>query len=731
MTQPRISRVVRNNESLEISLAFENEPTTLLPLRLTTLNNQERYRLLVIPTPSASGWTARAKFPAHFSREDLRVWWGDEELSGSPLLLPPQTIGTITHIDAVAIRGWGIDLTHPEQPVEFILRIDGAELMRFRANTFTEELRETLKAMAAQGKLPPGAGLPEESIPPLYGFHIPSPKLLRDGQKHYLEIVFAHNGRPLHQSGQTLLFTPGNSVALPRTPAPILRYHTPQQPPIDTQPKVAIIVLNRNGAENLDALFRSWHEHHHGISYEFVIIDHASEDQSREIIARWTEKLPIRLIALDRNDSFSASCNRGARATNAPYLFFLNNDIVWLQNALPPLVATLEQDPEVCAVGLKLIKKDHPQQHIPPIIQHLGVRFQPHGSSYFPYEIAPHNEPETPQHTPIIVPAVTGAALLCRRDEFFAVGGFSEAYFYGHEDIDFCLRLTHHTGKKIVCRNDLTALHKHGHTRLTNRGKEVHHRLVQNETTFAQTCGPWVKIAYWRSLWQQDGLMTTEPPTIGVITPPALQPQWQTWSQWVHKLIPSAEIRFLPANPRTAHLADLHLLYITLPYSYHLPVHATRPDLLTIGVLPGTSPSESLPADDHLPFDYLATFTPDVLAERTTNTAQERPIDLLSSDAPLGTWFSRTTPPLRIAVIRAPKTNRRQQRALEKWLTRFRAAGAVIRLYPPQTKNIYFIYDLCYDLNQTKLPATPEIAREEMERMLKSFGREGIWPENG
>ncbi|HZF75246.1 MAG TPA: glycosyltransferase family 2 protein, partial [Acetobacteraceae bacterium] len=148
--------------------------------------------------------------------------------------------------------------------------------------------------------------------------------------------------------------------------------------------------------------------------------------------------LPVTLLVQDRNRGYAPSCNLGAAAGSAPLLLFLNSDVVphgpgWLG----ALRARLARDGRLAAVGPKLL-------YASGAIQHAGLFFAPTpdgewGSNHYfkgwPRDHAPACRARR-------VPAVTGAAMLVRRDAFEAVGGFATDYILGDfEDSDLCLRL--------------------------------------------------------------------------------------------------------------------------------------------------------------------------------------------------------------------------------------------------------------------------------------------------
>lgn len=131
------------------------------------------------------------------------------------------------------------------------------------------------------------------------------------------------------------------------------------------------------------------------------------------------------------NMGFAVACNQGAeqaRKDGSEYLLFLNNDTVVTQNWLLPLVRTLE-NPRVGMAGPLLLYPDK-------TVQHCGVVFTPMNSVGHIYTYFP------PSHYNVLKKrkfrVITGAVLLCRTEQFFALGCFYEGYKNGMEDIDLC-----------------------------------------------------------------------------------------------------------------------------------------------------------------------------------------------------------------------------------------------------------------------------------------------------
>jgi hypothetical protein len=174
------------------------------------------------------------------------------------------------------------------------------------------------------------------------------------------------------------------------------------------------------------------------------------------------------------------------------------------------------------------------------------------------------------------------------------VGGFDEAYFYGFEDVELCLRLAYRLRKAVVCRNDCVALHHHGHTRLSGRELSTYERLMRNSAVLQGHIGVWVKQAYWRSLLLADGYITSEPMTIGIVVDGdpagANTPLVRAATVLAHQMtlaMPHAEIVLLDPARDWKSVAGLHLLVVGDPRYDIRSLRDARADLLTVAWLLG------------------------------------------------------------------------------------------------------------------------------------------------
>lgn len=573
-------------------------------------------------------------------------------------------VGYVEVVTPFRIAGWAMDLNLPDIAVDLALRIDGEMGSSFRPQFTRPALNERL-----------GAG--QEQVG-LVWFDITPPPTLADGREHRVAVVSVGDGAVL-PAVATQVRHEERRVAWQRTSVPVV--DDPHRP---EGPQVSVVVLNRNGSALLHQLFTSWQAQDKSpFPVEWIVIDHGSSDDSLELLDRWSEHFDLRVIALDRNDSFSASCNLGASLANAPNLLFMNNDIRWCMDALPQMLHTL-QETGACAVGLKLLKPN-PARVSGHEIQHLGVRFKLREQAYWPYEAGIEQLDREAAHSAQRVPAATAAVLLVRRDDFHRAGGFHTDYFYGFEDVELCLRLERITGRPVVCRNDLAALHHHGHTRLTGRESSVFDRLVRNESALQQHVGAWLKRQWWISLVTGDRALCNEPLVIGLAGTTGAAASLgkglaARLAREISQSCPHARILLLPPAPQDHDLRDIHVLIALDPGVKLAAARHRRADLLVLAWAARAPDvkrwARSIEASGTQAFDVCLT---------QSSAAQQAALDAgfpsgrWTPDEPLGCVLTPDLP-LRLRVVPAAQTAGSLGRAAAL-VAALRAQGALAHLH--------------------------------------------------
>ncbi len=281
-------------------------------------------------------------------------------------------------------------------------------------------------------------------------------------------------------------------------------------------PKVALIILNLNGAFVLDQLFASFQTYNTYKNVEIIVVDHNSQDESVKICEFWSQSLPVKIIARDRNYSFSESNNLAAQKTDASLLFFVNNDMMFCQDIIPELV-NIAQDQTVGIVGVKLLDIIDSHQRTLPPTQHLGIQFNFYEQKriFRPFDIRYSSHLLGVNSSAWFVPGTTGAAMMCKREEFMAVGGFYEGYFYGYEDVDLCLSFQRELKKNIVCSNNLAMFHHRGLTRFNNPSKTFALRQSDNQQQMEKRFGYYVRRRHLSDFFDKGLFWTCSPLRIG------------------------------------------------------------------------------------------------------------------------------------------------------------------------------------------------------------------------
>ena len=194
-------------------------------------------------------------------------------------------------------------------------------------------------------------------------------------------------------------------------------------------PDVSISLVNTNSRELLLACLESLR----GVDAEIVVLDNASEDGSAEAVrARHPE---VRLIEQRHRAGFGANHNTVIRATTGRYVFILNEDTTSDDWGFERMVAHLDANPRIAALGPRLVYPDGRVQasawRFPsPATALLGLLTLGKAG------VLQSGGSETRE-----VDWAMAAALLVRREALDEVGIFDEGFFIYSEETDLCRRL--------------------------------------------------------------------------------------------------------------------------------------------------------------------------------------------------------------------------------------------------------------------------------------------------
>jgi GT2 family glycosyltransferase len=129
---------------------------------------------------------------------------------------------------------------------------------------------------------------------------------------------------------------------------------------------VSIVVPNWNGGEVLAECVDSILEHTHDVTYELILVDNGSTDESRKAVVAYAENEPrINSILNDQNLYFARACNQGFAASCGRYVLIANNDILLRDDSISQLLSYADEHPEVAVVTPQFVGRDgHPQEFV-------------------------------------------------------------------------------------------------------------------------------------------------------------------------------------------------------------------------------------------------------------------------------------------------------------------------------------------------------------------------------
>jgi len=216
------------------------------------------------------------------------------------------------------------------------------------------------------------------------------------------------------------------------------------------------------------------------LAYEVIIVNDASTDDTLEQLATLIKG--IKVLTNAENSGFIRSCNYGASQAKGQYLYFLNNDTRILENCLESLLKLIVNNPQVGAVGSKLIYANGKQQEAGGIIWNSAD-----GWNYGRLD-----SPEEPEYNYVRpVDYCSGASLLVPTDLFKQLGGFSQDFIPAYyEDTDLCFALRE-LGYQVLYQPQSNVIHYEGITSGTDLSSGIKQYQVINQTKFREK---WSKV---------------------------------------------------------------------------------------------------------------------------------------------------------------------------------------------------------------------------------------------
>lgn len=228
-------------------------------------------------------------------------------------------------------------------------------------------------------------------------------------------------------------------------------------------PRVSIIIVNWKTPELLAGCLDSLLEDPRASQFEICVVDNNSGDNSLDVLRGYPQ---VHVVANTSNVGFAKACNQVIPQATAPYIFLLNPDTVVRDNAVSKLADYLDDNPKCAAVGPKVLNPDGTLQlacrrSFPSPaasfyrLTYLSKLF-PKNKTFAQYNLTYANPDDE-----LDVDALSGSAMMVRKDVVDRVGLLDEDIFMFGEDIDWCWRFKQEGWRVTYCPQAVV-YHFHG-----------------------------------------------------------------------------------------------------------------------------------------------------------------------------------------------------------------------------------------------------------------------------
>jgi len=226
----------------------------------------------------------------------------------------------------------------------------------------------------------------------------------------------------------------------------------PRRLPIVENPDVSVVIPVHNKWIYTAACLRSLAQSQCEASYEVIVVDDQSSDETAERLA---EVEGLVWLHNDVNLGFVGSCNRGAEVAKGGFVVLLNNDTQVADGWLDALVDTFERHPDTGLAGARLIYPNGRLQEAGGIIFRDGS-----GWNYGKNDNADRPEYGFTREADYC----SGACIMIKTSLFRDLGGFDDHYAPAYyEDTDLAFRVRSR-GLKVRVQPAATIVHHEGIT---------------------------------------------------------------------------------------------------------------------------------------------------------------------------------------------------------------------------------------------------------------------------
>jgi len=205
-------------------------------------------------------------------------------------------------------------------------------------------------------------------------------------------------------------------------------------------PDLSIIIVNYKTPQLILNCLASVYQHTRGVTFEVIVVDNQSEDDSRRIVlARYPD---VRWFDMGSNAGFARANNLGIKQAQSRNVLLLNSDTLLINNLLARCVQVLDEQPDVAAVGAQQLSADG------RLRPNLYTTFNQMRRAFYILPSGQQSEdwlkrqlPDPVFADPAQVEWLSGAFLMTRKATIDRAGGLDESFFMYGEDVEWGYRL--------------------------------------------------------------------------------------------------------------------------------------------------------------------------------------------------------------------------------------------------------------------------------------------------
>jgi len=239
-----------------------------------------------------------------------------------------------------------------------------------------------------------------------------------------------------------------------------------------------IVIVSWNSRPQLAACLQSLLKSGLPKGASIVVVDNSLKSEIQEGIPGTP---PFSILHPEKNLGFGGGCNLGAAQGKAPFILFLNPDILFPLGSMQKLIAYTQADtlPENTGIiGVQLLNPDGSiQKNVArfPVFKDLFPRMLGL-DRVFPKLFKSHYIKDMDYSQNHLVDQVPGAFFLVKRELFETLGGFDERFFMYYEDVDFSYR-AHRAGWKTLYLAEISVQHVGGGSTEQIKGRRLFYSL--------------------------------------------------------------------------------------------------------------------------------------------------------------------------------------------------------------------------------------------------------------